>query len=304
MKILFVLNRSKEHNISLHGRFLMSAVDCLSHEVLFYCPNCMGVDNHFVSDDMRADEGALWSTINEYRPDMLVLYRGKGADFKGWVTKTLLSSLSIPKILIDVDFHYLNHKQKLDQYVDLHLLRVWRDTSRRSKCKNNDFFPLAVDSSYKVDSADDRSGICFSGSLKGRAYGKRRRAIKTLRRVDVKRVCLGDQARFYSRHIAAINCSAEVCVINAKHFEIPATGTVLFTDAEVDLAGLLPDDTYIQYKPDCSDIVRLWEMVCANKDEWMRKAQTACEFVWKNHSAEARWNQFVEIVNNHLGLNM
>jgi len=304
MRILFVLNRRPKHNTQLHGGFLQAS-RIVGIEPYFYGPSVEGTVG---PARLFSKQRRFQSIVEDLKCELLVMYRA-GHTGMDWVRTEDLQGLRVPSILIDVDFCYRRESRDwLHEAVDMHLLRHPADLEY-SRSRNAGLLPFSIDPRvYRKGKLKNRSGICFSGRTKtsGRpdGYVIRRRALRALS-PDVLESLVNpiEQVRYYHAHKAAMTCSAGPWrYINSKHFEIPATRTVLFTNGHNSIERYLPKGTYVTYRDDCKDIVDLWHEVDKNWSLWRRKADKASLYVHAHHTHLARWTEFVQLVEKDFGI--
>ncbi len=298
LRPLVVLNRGKRYNWMLHQGFLSWPVSQEGMSAFYYGPRAAYIDPEC---RIPFDNGGLpiQQVADRVDANIVILYRAGYRDLN-WVEPF---ACSLPVVVVDVDFCYLrNSDDRLSANADLHLLRNPSDVPF-SPNKSSGVLPHSIDPNVfrPAPGSSKRAGICYVGhtGYTSTNYRVRSLARQTLHNVDVPRKKLGPKAQvqFYGRHLAALTCSCQWHYLNAKHFEIPATGTVLFTNGQNGISQYLPSEYYIQYRDDCTDLPDKWRDVQTNKDQWLKTASEAAEYVRRTASHQARWEDLVHMVN-------
>lgn len=294
---LVVLNRKYRHNVAIHGGFLQAA-STAGVDPVFYGPYTAGITSPVVPflDSRRS----LAEVADEHGCNLVILYRAGSGDLH-W-TRRHIDAVTLPVVLVDVDFCFRRGKVDLADHVDLHLLRHPSDVEH-SPCDERGRLPFSIDPKlYAFGGPRGRAKkLCFSGTYNSPNYRVRTRAIRMMHPVRGGRLVADKQAAFYRKHLAGLTGSCVWHYLNAKHFEIPATGTVLFTNGHNAVEDYLPKNTYVTYRDDCSDLPDFLEMVCRNHKAWGLRAAEAAAHVRKHHNHTVRWIELLNKINSHLG---
>ena len=290
-KILIITNRIWKVNKDIHGEFLQRMIK-INPNVYFYGPNLMGITNNIIK---YIDAKYIIELSKQF--DKIVFYRGghKTLDF---IDISIFKSIIRPKILIDVDFFYLRErKEDIHILFDLHILRNPVDL-KYTKNTNQECLPFSVNTSIYYPTKIKKENICYLGSDYSHPIYKIRKKGCELLNPDIYfKLSNKEQAIIYSKHIAALTCGTTLRSIGAKHFEIGAMGIVLFTNNTNELMGkYFPNDTYVSYKDDCSNIINLWEEVKSNKEYFLEQAKILAFHIQKYHSHEVRIKELYNMI--------
>ena len=300
LRPVIVINRPVAYNVALHGQFL-SACQQLDINPIFWGPACEGASIIRYDPKLPLDK-----LPDELGCNLVILYRAAWTDLDFLPSHVALPT-NVPTILIDVDFWHRRHQITWDTHtrVALHLLRHPSDVPF-SRAKQKDSLPFSVDpGTYHPGPANNRKGICLSGAAQNPIYCNRALAAKlTSANIPTDKLILSRQAEYYRQHLAALTCGCQdLRYLTGKHFEIAATGTVLFTDGDNGIEDTLPPDTYVKYRQDGSDVARLWSDVQNNQNHWEIAAAKAAGWVLLHHTHAERWVELIEKINRHLGTN-
>lgn len=305
MRPLIITSRRGTHNAGIHGGFLQSSIDFGINSV-FYGPVISGVTGPYV--EKYSSSANISQLAKDIEANMIILYRGHPfkdfQDIPNLIPETFTKS-NIPIVLIDVDFCLIRGKSDFySELSNIHFIRHPSDAAF-SRCSSVVSFPFSVNPDiYTYASSRGREHICFSGATAKYFYRVRQRAIQTVKPVKQKGLTSSDQAKFYHKHIAGLTDNADPYkYLNAKHFEIPATGTILFTNGQNGVDEFLYPGTFVTYKDDCSDILSLLEDVKERRSYWTQKARIGSDHVLAKHTDKARWTDFILHVNSKLKTN-
>jgi hypothetical protein len=301
MRILVLMNRKKGLNIAPHGLFLAYLQNIEDVYVKYYGPHTKGVTGLNIIPYDRKNPTSVLELENEHEPDIVILYRAGRKDLR-WLDLDAIRQLRAIKVIIDTDFMNIKDSDKFCEVADLHLFR-FPELMQYSRCEHTAALPCSFDPNIYHGSFAGRSGICYSGRMGGNettSFQIRHKA-KRLLQADIpsKYLTLKQQADYYRQHLAALTCSTTYKSLGAKHFEIPATGAVLFTNGGNRIEDYLPDGTYVKYKSDCSDVCEKWAEVQANKSHWQSQAYKALKHVHNNHTHAHRWEDFFKLINKY-----
>ncbi len=173
----------------------------------------------------------------------------------------------VPRIAYVCDVHRLNTVDMLAG-VDLLLVRALRfvDWVRKLHGGSNigrvEWLPFSYDQQL-VDSIPDprrrARNVIFLGGFRREPWPARRDAMFLLNRAGLlsERSAKRVGYRLYGRQyfetlkssILGLTCTTRWRLNPAKHFEIPACGTVLMTDGAQGMDQILPADLYVKYQP-------------------------------------------------------
>jgi len=302
LRPLIVASREAVHNSGLHGRFLQVTAD-MGINSSFYGPKIEGVEGPFAAN--YSDSISILDVAERVDANLIILYRAhpyKFAKTLPAVNSTVFTKSKIPVVLIDVDFCLLrNQVDFCSELADMHFLRHPLD-EKFSRCPIVRFLPFSVNPDiYTYAPFEGRKHICFSGASKKHFYTVRRAAVERTKANSCKGLTPSEQVAFYQQHLVGITDNASPYrYLNAKHFEIPATGTILFTNGKNAVSRYLYPGSFVIYKDDCSDILDLFHDVENNISHWATMAKLGAEHIFAKHSNTARWLEFILTVNAEL----
>lgn len=208
--------------------------------------------------------------VDKHNPDVVVCYSGLFLMDQG----NLFKDISQLKIMIEVDYHNQMHKEKWykDNGFDYMMYRNGSDTS--SVGIPGVWWPWsAPQSEFYADDRDRQLIIGFAGSQVHPYYTIRKNAIPRLGGLldDRKKTILqieytgqggvwnGDSGKYqeYVRSVKGFLSSTECRGPFAKVFEAMASKTIVLSSPIYNKNLLFGEDQcYIEYKADCSDIVK------------------------------------------------
>ena len=107
-------------------------------------------------------------------------------------------------------------------------------------------------------------------------------------------------------YVAYLSCSSNVNITAGKMFEIMSSGGILFTNREPEdrygLKKLFPDDSYVTYEQDFSDVVSKANRII-NDTEWADGvAKRGMEYVKEHHNHKVRIKQLLQIIEKEFGI--
>jgi hypothetical protein len=299
-----------EYNKGIHGEFL-ACIEDLGGAPSFY-GKWAGV-KHFspVNDGVTVQE-----LVNREKSNIIIYYRNKYSKEDAKTGKRRFNfpvvsdqDIGLPVVVVDVDFRWLrggdSHAGNLSKTASMHFCRHPSDC-QFSPNKNVRSLPFSVDPSvyFPVENWPDRQNIGYSGApLNKDVYSIRKNAVNTVQAIQTEiAIPAKKQAKFYQNVKAAITCNGGQCkYLVAKHFEIMACGAVLFTNGDNGVADYLPVVSYVQYNDDCSDILKKWQDVDNNYDDWIERVKFGANYVLSHHTNVIRIREFVEDINDALG---
>lgn len=240
-------------------------------------------------------------------------------DFSVW-TKT-------KKLVIEEDYHYeADDLWYKEMKFDLILQRHYSQSLRQNRVPMR-FFPFSVDisvfNSYKTEvphinkiiylpTQNQRiRKIAFVGHNADKTYTCRFEAIKELVKhglgvnfstaeVGNRRKIDGEYIEVLRQYIGYISCGSTYEICAAKNLEIIASGGILFTNKFKGLELLLPEDSYVLYKEDMSDIVEKARKVINEPDYCAEIVKNGRETILEMHSHEQRVKELLHIIEKEL----
>ena len=226
-----------------------------------------------------------------------------------WLTTRELSSIPVPKAIVEVDYCYADRRtgdgaavyRGGDEWYreagfDHVFLRHLTDVEH-SQLPSRSWLPFSNDAEVFRSRGRRDIPIGFAGTLKPAAlYANRRAAITALGRavtVHERRVAGLAYAQFLSRCRVALTCGGAFAYDNAKHVQIPASGALLATDGSRGIAELLPDpDMYLRYRID--SIADQIAALLRDRTALRERAAIAQAHCKAHHIHSLRWQTLLE----------
>ncbi len=232
-------------------------------------------------------------------------------DFKDWkYTK---------KIVIEEDAHYeKDGKWYQEMGIDLILQRHYSQSLRDwgVPCK---WHPFSVDTkifnpeveyyrnkrgkNVKLSNSNQRiSKIAFVGNNADSAYIYRKSAIEKLLAINCGANFAGSKkiedsyVNVLREYVAYVSCGSIYEICAAKNFEIMASGGLLFTNHFQGIDKLFPEDTYVSYSNDCSDVINKANRILNDPLFVAGKVQNGLKHIKENHTHEIRIKQLLDII--------
>jgi len=249
--------------------------------------------------------------IEKYNPDV-TLCHAHSKHLMGFFKK-----FKCLKVMVAVDFHKILRRQDFSFYDSNDFDVVFQ----RGYFESIDMWPMvwlpfSADNSIfnpKWDKWDDRiKQIAFAGSYKGKVYETRRRAINHLRGLlyntndniidELSHITKTTHySLFLQKYISYLNGADPMVQYTpyAKIFETIASGGLLFTSFFNGSDVLFPKDSFIEYKEDCSDVVKKHSYIINNIDMMKEMAMKAYSHYFENHTDDKRLH---ELSNNIINL--
>jgi len=307
MKVLAISHLPhKKFSARLHLGFLQMLQE--------YC------EYRFISGQEVLDDPSKFAqTCRREKPDIIILYdshapRGRETLFP----HNFFTNIPCKKVMIEVDFWKKSgakgHPQK-PKWGGL----SWYSSNKfdliiRRGCFNGASSVLGIPSVWLPFAASDEfypsarrkiQKVGFAGAYKYRknmtseivAYAQRRKAIKQLSDVGLLDRCKKCRTlegsrniypRFLRNHVLGLT-SAEVRSIHAKAFEIMASGAVLLTPPFKYSQTLFGSkQCYVEYQPDCSNIVERTFDILGNLQKQKQIAENAVNIINERHRSHHR----------------
>lgn len=258
-------------------------------------------------------KGRCWEYYNPHTNDYRNMWLPK--DFKNW-DKT-------PKVIFEEDYHY----EKDDSWYkemnfDLILQRHYSQFLRQENVPMK-FFPFSVDTStfnpWKTETPHKgralqlpnhymrKNKIAFVGNDGDKAYKYRFWACRNL--VDeglchnysavepnAQRKIDGDYVKILREYKAHISCGSTFEICAAKNFEILASGSVLFTNKFTGIEKILPEDCYVSYENDWSDLKEKATRIIKDEDYCKQLVRNGLKLVNEKHTHNIRIEQLINII--------
>ena len=218
-----------------------------------------------------------------------------------------------PKIVIEEDYHWeTDDDWYAERGINLILQRHYSQSLRDGKVKKI-WFPFSVDTSVFCSNPlipDKERKICKMGGYTD-CYIYRQTAIKILKSegmgIDFSNLHREERyVKSLQGYVAYLSCSSNVNITAGKMFEIMSSGGILFTNREPEdrygLKQLFPDDTYVTYEQDFSDVISKARRIIYDKEWADALAIRGMNYVRENHNHQVRIKQLLQIINQEFGL--
>lgn len=229
-----------------------------------------------------------------------------------WLPKDF-DEYKCPKIVIEEDYHWeTDDDWYVDRGINLILQRHYSQSLRDGKVKKL-WFPFSVDTSVFCSNplivARERR-ICNMGGYTW-CYIYRNRVKEILKSANL---CVDfsnhhREERYIKSlqsYVAYISCSANVNHTPAKMFEIMSSGGILFTNRSPEdkygLKKLFPDESYVTYEEDFSDVLSKARRIINDKEWADMIAKKGMEYVQEHHNHKVRIRQLLKILEKEFGL--
>jgi len=225
-------------------------------------------------------------------------------DFQVWVGR---------KVVLEEDYHYEDNN---DWYKEMGInLVLQRHYSNVKRFYDNDnkgikciWHPFSVDEEiFKPIYQERINKFCMIGSVVKHIYPLRTKIIEELKPLSLLdypgRKFDQDYIDCLQSYIGHVSCSSIFNITPAKMFEIMASGSVLFTDKnDYGLEYLFPKDSYITYKPDCSDLKEKVTYLLNNPLDIKNLTNKARKCILERHTHKIRINEMVDIIEKEFNI--
>ena len=270
-----------------------------------------GPDEHESRGDkvapIKYDEGKpLKEVVDIIRPDILVLpeYMLLTKDIKGY--EEIKNINYIPKVSIEVDAYVFENLPQwhISMGIDFVISKgPWRKSHFSVPSV---WLPFSVpDSFYLKEFTTDRfNKILFFGGGRfdfNELYKVRKKAIFLLERNDMLDYFPSNTFSMYRDYLRKYKCGlscsfSRLKMSPAKNFEIAGSGCLLFTNDFVGRELLFGDKLFIEYNPDCSDIIAKAEDILTH--DYSDLAYAAWKVVGERHLDSIRILELYNILNS------
>lgn len=275
-------------NDPIHRGFFESA----PHPVAFYGPN-------ETRGPAFRKERRMADVVREAKADLVLVNMKKRV--RGWLDPKQLADLHVPKAVIEVDFCYERKNQSWYAAcgLDVLFLRHKSDVSAATHPRKR-WLPFSLKPSWiAVPARGERrpQDVGFAGALAPISnYPARNRAVKLLgtRLTRPTAKVIGEAyMTWWRRFRVGLTCSCVWRYDNAKHLIIPGAGALVLTDGSAGTADLLPKDTYVLYKTDGSDLVRVLDAALTDP-HLLERRRAGAAHVAQHHTHAKRWTQLLQ----------
>lgn len=167
------------------------------------------------------------------------------------------------------------------------------------------WFPCSVDVNvFKPKEITKISKIGFIGSC-GSKYPYRKLARKILKNagmlIDKKKLYDENYVNFLQECVCYLSCATTESIDNAKAFEILASGGVLLTnECENGFPELFGKNSYITYKPDCSDLISQATILLSDKEKQKEIITSGLSAIYNHHTHEHRAKDLIDVLQNNI----
>lgn len=218
-----------------------------------------------------------------------------------------------PKIVIEEDYHWeTDDNWYAERHIDLILQRHYSQSIRDGKVKKI-WFPFSVDTSVFTPSStvvNRERRICKMGGYTD-CYVYRQTALRILMSqglaIDFSNKHREERyIKSLKNYVAYLSCSSNVNITAGKMFEIMSSGGILFTNRSPEdrygLKKLFPEDSYVTYEEDFSDVISQARRIINDKEWADNIAKKGMEHVQQYHNHQTRTKQLLEIIEKEFGL--
>lgn len=107
-----------------------------------------------------------------------------------------------------------------------------------------------------------------------------------------------DYIRDLNSYVCHLSGQSAYYILPAKIFEIASSGSLLFTSAneKTGMHLVFPEDTYVKYADDCSDVVEKASWILTHPVEVKEIVAKAKKHIQENHTHEIRTKQLLELL--------
>lgn len=246
-----------------------------------------------------------------------------GIDKGTWLPKDFSKWSKTKKIILEEDAHYeANDKWYQEMGFDLILQRHYSQSLRQQNVPMK-FFPFSVDTSIfnpwkfevihqtkilpLINHNKRQRKIAFIGNDGDKAYVYRFWAIRNLVQAGIgvnfsieepgaRRKIDGEYIQILREYIAHISCGSTFEICAAKNLEIISSGAVLFTNKFQGIDLLFPENCYVSYKNDWSDLLDNAKKII-NEPEYVKEiVKNGREWVNTHHTHNIRIKELLNII--------
>lgn len=290
------------------------------HQIFFYAPRMHELEPDFTPISF-APHALMKNIVEELGIDIIILdtkssifynyfpqiiYPERIDEGKTWLPKDF-AKITTPKVCIEEDYHYEYSDKWYEDMGFKVLLQKHYSQSIREMVVPTMFFPFSVDiDTFKPTKAERRNKICIASIASEAMYPFRYRAMKRLQDEGLID-CFIDRQKVGNRYVKCLQeytChlagGSRYNLTPAKIFEITASGSLLFTNKFTGIEKVLPDDCYVSYKNDMSDVVDKTRKILYNKRYREKITEKGMYTVRKYHSHEVRVKQLIDILREYV----
>jgi len=304
-RFVFVYGRGRNpgwHNYHLHFGFFEKAFLSHGHEVVYYGPKKDGLDAGPLPYDRRLTTAQV---IDKLGGDVYV-------HMEEPLAREMLSIVppSIPSVSYVVDLHRANDPS----YVKLADAVVFRGSPygaqirklrRKVGKRKTMFLPFSFDeqvASSVPEPKERERKIAFCGAKRPEHYPLRFKLLPVLKKAKLlssnsavsPALPYAKYLATYKQAVSALACTGKLGFAHAKHVEICACNTLLFSNGSPFLDAVLPTDCYVRYnEKNLLSLVRHW--VHPNQDgERAEMSKRAFDYVWEHDTDTVRGRQLMK----------
>lgn len=231
-------------------------------------------------------------------------YNPKKDEAQGcWLPTDTAKFNKVPKIVLEEDYHYeKNDFWYREMGISLILQRHKSQVLRKQEVPMA-WLPFSVDPlTFKDNGLNRENKIAFIGNNADEAYVYRKNAITNLVNANLGANYAGskkvnnDYLEVLQKYIGYISCGSIYDITAAKNFEIMASGGILFTNSFLGIDYLFPNNSYVSYSNDASDIVQKAKNLLNNVYQQKEIRELAQKVIKTRHTHEIRLTEMLNII--------
>jgi hypothetical protein len=238
---------------------------------------------------------------------------GKPEDMSQQWLPADINSITVPKVMIEEDYHYEVDNNWYKETVDLVLQRHYHNckvANERGYIKNI-WFPFSVDTDvFKPDGNSRINKVCFSGSSTSGIYNYREIAKQKLLESGLlsnyeQKNRDNDYLLCLQKYVSHLSGCSKYCITPAKMFEIMASGSVLLTNqcgTDYGMDHLFSGNSYVSYSEIGHDIVTKVNILISDEGMVRDIIKSALLDINERHTDTIRIGQLLEILKEEIGL--
>ena len=322
MNILWLdhASRVNRHDKWLHTDFAKKLED-FGHKLFFYAPAISTLEKEHTP--IEYDARLLMKDIVKQLDIHCIIVDTRSAMYDNYFPKTVyperpdVGNMWLPKdfpkidtlkICIEEDYHYEYSDRWYEEMGFKAILQKHYSQAIRKMLLPVISFPFSVDTSIFHPSHEQRlNKVCLAGTCIDSVYVYRHRAMQKLQEAQLidAFTCMqkvGDNyVKCLQQYVCHLSGGSRYSLTPAKVFEIVASGSVLLTNKFMGIEKVLPDDCYVSYKNDASDVVVQVNHILNDnryRDDMVKKGLA---HIQKYHTHEIRIKQLIGIIKQFYG---
>lgn len=314
MKILVLYRYSRTNSFNHWGNldFYKHLNELPNVDVLIYGVDCEQIISELTLT--RFNPNLYMKDLREKFNFDVIIIAGKNRTYytstedKSWLP---LDFATFPcyKILIEPDFHKYKgddwfFQNSINTILHRHKSNIIRAEEYLPEI-NHYWFPYSVDINiFKPSNKFRNNEICFVGNNKAQAYYYRKQAIQLLQEHNLLNFqgikVEDDYLNTLQNYTIFLNGSSIYNIDTMKAFEILASGGILFTNNAQNEFKTLFKKSYITYKNDFSDIIKMANKLLNNPNLQEKLRKKGREIICKKHTHQIRCKELLKIINSEL----